>query len=125
MLQQAYHPLQSEEAQVSSWISILDGETETPLISHSCRRLPRGTVGIVVFVFATLALPDTAAAQDYVQLGLEEQIKIQIEEGLRNEGFAPGSLDGQFDEQTRAAIEQWQDARGLNPTGQTKFSAGR
>ena len=50
-------------------------------------------------------------------LGLNEAARRQIQQSLRAAGFAPGSPDGLFGPQTRAAIRRWQSARGTRTTG--------
>ena len=40
-----------------------------------------------------------------------------IQQRLANEGFDPGTPDGQFGPRTRAAIRAWQAARGAAATG--------
>ena len=40
-----------------------------------------------------------------------------IQQGLANDGFDPGTPDGQFGPRTRAAIRAWQAARGAATTG--------
>ena len=63
----------------------------------------------------------TAAAQDAsaveALLGLDRLSRRLIQQGLRNEGFDPGTPDGLFGPRTREAIRRWQDARGSAATG--------
>ena len=69
------------------------------------------------------AVPPTAiaAAQDpavvEAALDLDRSTRRLIQQGLRNEGFDPGTPDGLFGTRTRAAIRRWQEARGVPPTG--------
>ena len=41
----------------------------------------------------------------------------RIQQGLRAEGFDPGGADGRFGPRTRAAIRNWQSARGARGAG--------
>ena len=50
-------------------------------------------------------------------LGLNQAVRRQIQEGLRADGFDPGDVDGLFGPRTRAAIRNWQSARGARSTG--------
>ena len=48
---------------------------------------------------------------------LDHPTRRLIQQGLANDGFDPGTLDGQFGPRTRAAIRAWQAARGAPATG--------
>ena len=50
-------------------------------------------------------------------LELQRSTRRLIQQGLRNEGFDPGTPDGLFGPRTRAAIRDWQESRGASPTG--------
>ena len=50
-------------------------------------------------------------------LGLNEAARRQIQQVLRSAGFDPGGADGLFGPRTRAAIRNWQSARGARSTG--------
>ena len=50
-------------------------------------------------------------------LGLDLATRRQIQHGLRAAGFNPGGADGLFGPRTRAAILNWQSARGARATG--------
>ena len=50
-------------------------------------------------------------------LGLNHAVRRQIQQGLRSAGFDPGGADGLFGTRTRAAIRNWQAARGARTTG--------
>ena len=63
----------------------------------------------------------TTAAQDpsavEASMGLDRPARRLIQQGLRTEGFDPGAPDGLFGPRTRTAIREWQEARGVPPTG--------
>ena len=61
------------------------------------------------------AAQDPPAAE--AALALARPARRVIQQGLRNEGFDPGSPDGLFGTRTRAAIRAWQAARGHAETG--------
>ncbi len=81
-------------------------------------------------VSAAVLMPSTApvfgvtvvtAAQDAAAveaaLGLDRPTRRLIQQGLRSEGFDPGTPDGLFGPRTRAAIRAWQAARNEPQTG--------
>ena len=57
-----------------------------------------------------------AEAQE-ASLNLQPVMRIMVERRLAGLGLEPGAPDGQFDDQTRLAIGQYQTARGIPPTG--------
>ena len=59
--------------------------------------------------------PSFIANED--ELALDHQTRHLIQQGLANDGFDPGTADGQFGPATRAAIRAWQTARGAPATG--------
>ncbi len=64
---------------------------------------------------AAAAIPDAETAIIAV-LARQDRIQ-QAEETLKSRGFDPGPIDGVVDEQTHAAIRQYQKAHGLRNTG--------
>jgi peptidoglycan hydrolase-like protein with peptidoglycan-binding domain len=64
---------------------------------------------------ATPGATASAAAAAAADLSLEQVRRIQ--QRLRELGFEPGPVDGIWGEQTRAALRAFQEARGLEPTG--------
>ncbi|MCZ0813957.1 MAG: peptidoglycan-binding domain-containing protein [Pseudomonadota bacterium] len=50
-------------------------------------------------------------------LGLNQISRSLVEAQLLAQGFNPGRSDGQFDDNTRAALRRYQEARGLPVTG--------
>ena len=65
---------------------------------------------------ASSAVAQEPAAVE-ASLGLDRPTRRSIQQGLRNEGFDPGALDGLFGPRTRAAIRGWQASRGTPPSG--------
>ena len=64
---------------------------------------------------AVTAPQDSAAGE--ASLALDRPTRRLIQQGLRNEGFDPGTPDGLFGPRTRAAIREWQHSRGASSTG--------
>ena len=64
---------------------------------------------------AATAAQDSSAVE--ASLALDRSTRRLIQQGLRNEGFDPGTPDGLFGPRTRAAIREWQQSRGASPTG--------
>ena len=50
-------------------------------------------------------------------LALDRAARVQIQRGLRTQGFEPGGANGRFGPRTRAAIRAWQTSRGTRATG--------
>ena len=70
---------------------------------------------------SVLAAPEegsgpTAAAAPRDE-GLTREKRIQVQQGLAALGFDAGPADGMFGPRTRSAIREWQQAKGLEPTG--------
>ena len=63
---------------------------------------------------ATNAAAEDAAPQDDP---MSREQRIQVQQGLAALGFDPGPADGLFGPKTRAAIWDWQNAKGLEATG--------
>ena len=91
-------------------------------------RLAVFMAGVLVSDFAVGTLPHVpafgavaVAAQDAAgveaSLGLDRPTRQRIQQGLRNEGFDPGTPDGLFGSRSRAAIRAWQAAREQVETG--------
>ena len=74
------------------------------------------TLGIAVGEPLTVAAIQDAAAGE-AALALDRPTRRLIQQGLRNEGFDPGTPDGLFGPRTRAAIREWQQSRGASPAG--------
>ena len=74
------------------------------------------TPGVAVGKSLAAAAPqDPSDVEASLVLGRSNRRLIQ--QGLRNEGFDPGTPDGLFGPRTRAAIRDWQQSRGTSPTG--------
>ena len=58
-------------------------------------------------------------------LGLTRADRRAIQSSLAAQGFDPGPADGVFGRRTRAAIGQWQAARGEEPTGYLNAEAAK
>ena len=77
-------------------------------------------VGVSVILLLVLigsgAWAEDGAALE-TALGLTRADRRLIQSSLAAQGFDPGPADGVFGRRTRAAISQWQAARGEEPTG--------
>ncbi len=80
---------------------------------------------IAVCGLVLTAVPDVAmdaanaAAEEAVpqDAPMSREQRIQVQQGLSALGFDPGPADGLFGPKTRAAIWDWQNAKGLEATG--------
>lgn len=52
------------------------------------------------------------------QMDMQQADVRQVQERLKDAGFNPGPVDGQFGPQTREALKEYQKAHGLPQTGQ-------
>ena len=75
------------------------------------------TPGVAVGESLAAALPQDHPSAVEVSLALNRSTRRLIQQGLRNEGFDPGTPDGLFGPRTRAAIRDWQQSPGASPTG--------
>ena len=66
-------------------------------------------------LFAFLSGATSSLAQQDAPMPRETRILVQ--KGLTALGFDAGPADGLFSPRTRAAIRDWQEAKGFNPTG--------
>ena len=82
-----------------------------------------GVAGVAATRDVAVGSLGAAARQDQdpsaveASLALDRATRRLIQQRLRNEGFDPGTPDGLFGPQTRAAIREWQQSRGASPTG--------
>ena len=74
------------------------------------------TPGLAVGESLLAAAPQDPSAGE-ASLALQRPTRRLIQQGLRNDGFDPGTPDGLFGPRTRAAIREWQQSRGASPTG--------
>ena len=72
-----------------------------------------------------LARPPQMLESVEAALALTRADRRLIQSALTAEGFAPGPADGVFGRRTRAAIGQWQAARGEEPTGYLDAEAAK
>ena len=70
---------------------------------------------------------ETTPARESVEagLGLTRSERRAIQSSLAAQGFDPGPADGVFGRRTRAAIGEWQAARGEEPTGYLNAETAR
>ncbi len=68
----------------------------------------------VVAPDATIVAAEEAEPQD---APMSREQRIQVQQGLAVLGFDPGPADGLFGPKTRAAVWDWQNAKGLEATG--------
>lgn len=61
----------------------------------------------------------TPAYRDLVPGAAGEDVQ-QLEQALARLGFAPGPVDGTFDQQTSAAVAKWYKSKGWEPFGPTR-----
>ena len=61
--------------------------------------------------------PDLRHAEAEKSLGLSREDRIGVQRGLESAGGLVGSADGIFGPRTRAALQAWQEKRGLTSTG--------
>ena len=97
--------------------------------SKCAAALPLAILLCVLTVDGVAATPAVAAGESLpvaapqgpsaveTSLALDRATRRLIQQGLRNEGFDPGTPDGLFGPRTRAAIRDWQQSRGAPPTG--------
>ena len=72
-----------------------------------------------------LARPPQMPESVEAALALTREDRRLIQSALSAEGFDPGPADGVFGRRTRAAIGQWQTARGAEPTGYLDAEAAK
>ena len=90
-----------------------------PLTFVVCAFLVAGvaaTPGVAVGESLAATAPQDPSAVE-AALVLDRSTRRLIQQGLRNEGFDPGTPDGLFGPRTRAVIREWQQSQGALPTG--------
>ena len=91
-----------------AWLDKLGGDPAAG--SSSLTPLPFGGGG-------GPARPEASPEQTEAGLGLTREDRRRIQRALSAGGFRPGVADGLFGRRTRAAIAEWQAARGVRATG--------
>ena len=66
---------------------------------------------------ANMRATTEAARREEANLRLDASTRRLVEERLRIAGMRPGTVDGEFTDQTRAALRRYQGARNLRVTG--------
>ena len=79
---------------------------------------------LLLVLFGSGAWAEDGAALE-TALGLTRADRRLIQSSLAAQGFDPGPADGVFGQRTRAAIGQWQTARGDEPTGYLNAEAAK
>ena len=82
------------------------------------------SVILLLVLFVSGAWAEDGAAVE-TALGLTRADRRLIQSSLAAQGFDPGPADGVFGRRTRAAIGQWQAARGEEPTGYLNAEAAK
>ena len=85
-------------------------------------------VGVSVILLLVLCVSGAWAeegAAGETALGLTRADRRLIQSSLAAQGFDPGPADGVFGRRTRAALSQWQAARGEEPTGYLNAEAAK
>ena len=85
-------------------------------------------VGVSVILLLVLCVGGAWAEESVAvetALGLTRADRRLIQSSLAAQGFDPGPADGVFGRRTRAAIGQWQAARGEAPTGYLNAEAAK
>ena len=84
--------------------------------------MKRLIISLVVCAFLLAPLPAMAQSASEAPAKAQEadmprEVRILVQRGLAALGFDPGPADGLFGRKTRAAIWNWQAAKGLDTTG--------
>ena len=119
---------QAEAADRAAWAQVQAIDT-IPAYDAYLRDYPQGLFAaqararIAQLDAPTIDLPEieppfiTEAREAEEALNIPPFTRAMIERRLLRMGLNPGRPDGVFDDQTRAAIADWQAATGLRPTG--------
>ena len=111
----------AEQADLNYWQETGSGTREDGLRAY-LQRYPEGLFAPQ----ATRALAEIDASRPQVNpafqaqeqaLGLTPQMRMLAEQRLQAQGLNPGRVDGNFDANTRAALQRFQQGAGLQVTG--------
>lgn len=58
------------------------------------------------------------ASEQSAQIQMTSETVRQVQQALQGEGYSPGMVDGIWGQQTASALRNFQQANGLQPTGQ-------
>jgi len=100
---------------------------KTLRISQSSREMTMSPVVATLAVCGIVLIALPVVVPDAINAAAEEaepqdapmsrEQRIQVQQGLAALGFDPGPADGLFGPRTRAAVWDWQNAKGLEATG--------
>jgi multidrug efflux pump subunit AcrA (membrane-fusion protein) len=89
------------------------------------RNTQLGEGGVMLTASGRLVLQGTTPAYRDLTPGISGDDVRQLEQGLERLGFDPGAVDGTYDEQTSAAVNEWYTAAGWDPFGPTANQLAR
>ena len=118
----AYNQLTADTFDIAPWQST---QALLGLVSRNCERNPQAGVFQIVDSMMKFLQPKRLRAQSERVLAEAGDSKIylyretmrDVQQNLINQGFLSGSADGQFGPKTKTALEAFQKAQQLEPTG--------
>ncbi len=96
----------------------LCGQIEDTGYGDPCSVLPQTAAPAGVAAAPAQPAPQAPPANPQVATGASPEIVAMVQRRLREAGFRPGNVAGQFGPQTSDAIRAYQISAGLEPTGQ-------